>query len=113
MSAPKTTVHEIENTRNATVPMNSYEWVETLRTINCMEVDDFRQCFGNQGDYLWGKFVGEKNADIFAFLCYLDLINAEKLFQYTLKKVRERPQPNWETIRALEALSEKISSEEI
>lgn len=70
--------------------MNSYEWIESLRVINCMEKEDFKDCFGPDGDYLWGKFVDAKKADVFEFLCYLDLQNGKILFDYCLKRLRSR-----------------------
>lgn len=70
--------------------MNSFEWVNSLRHINCMEKEDFKECFGpHSGDYLWDKFL-QKDQDIFDFLSYLDLSNAETLYQYVLRKMKEQ-----------------------
>jgi hypothetical protein len=68
--------------------MNSYEWVESLRVINCMEKEDFQECFGSSGTYLWGRFL-DKKQDIFEFLSYLDSVNAETLFKYCLMRIEE------------------------
>lgn len=70
--------------------MNSYEWIETLRVINCLEKEDFKECFGSQGPYLWDKFVNEKDADVFEFLCYLDLQNGKTLYDYCLQRLRSK-----------------------
>jgi hypothetical protein len=70
--------------------MNSYEWIETLRVLNCLEKHDFNECFGKDGSYLWNKFVNEKNADVFEFLCYLDLQNGKTLFDYCLNRLRSK-----------------------
>jgi hypothetical protein len=70
--------------------MNSYEWIETLRVINCLEKEDFRECFGQSGPYMWDKFVNEKKADVFEFLCYLDLQNGKTLYDYCLQRLRRK-----------------------
>ena len=70
--------------------MNSYEWVETLRVLNCLEREDFNECFGKDGSYLWNKFVNEKKADVFEFLCYLDLQNGKILYDYCLNRLRNK-----------------------
>lgn len=70
--------------------MNSHEWVESLRHINCMEKEDFKECFGEDGDYLWNKFVNVKEADVFEFLCYLDLQNGKRLYDFCLERIRSK-----------------------
>lgn len=69
--------------------MNSYEWIESLRVINCLEKEDFNECFGFQGPYLWDKFINDKNSDVFSFLCYLDLQNGKRLYDYCLGRLRK------------------------
>lgn len=70
--------------------MNSYEWIESLRHINCMEKEDFNECFGADGSYLWNKFVNVKDADVFEFLCYLDLPNGKRLYDFCLNRIRPK-----------------------
>ncbi len=59
---------------------------EILRILNCMSRNEFGDCFGDMGDYLWEKFDG-KEFDVFNFVCYLDPGNAQKLVNYATSKM--------------------------
>ena len=70
--------------------MNSNEWADSLRKVNCMSEADFRECFGEDGPYLWNKYVNHKNGDPCDFICYMDSMNVKKLYDWTLKKLRSK-----------------------
>ncbi len=59
---------------------------EVLRILNCMSLNEFADCFGDMGHYLWEKFEG-KDFDVFAFVCYLDPGNAQKLVKYAERQM--------------------------
>lgn len=67
--------------------MNYIQWEMILRIVNCMSVEDFKDCFNKDGAYLWNKFVNEKNGDPCDFICYLDRSNIEKLFKWCMNKM--------------------------
>ena len=67
--------------------MNHIQWELSLRKVNCMSEDDFEDCFGSDGSYLWNKFVNHKNEDPCDFICYLDSFNVEKLYNWVMKRI--------------------------
>lgn len=58
---------------------------EVLRQLNCMDEEEFRECWPKNGTYLWDKFLG-KGQDVFEFICYLDPGNAQRLINYVITK---------------------------
>lgn len=70
--------------------MNSIEWELSLRIVNCLNKNEFIECFGaSDGPYLWNKYVDDKNGDPCDFICYLDGQNVQKLYDFVLKKIRK------------------------
>jgi hypothetical protein len=69
--------------------MNGLILQEILRILNCMEKTDFEDCWPGSGNYLWSKFIDEKDQDIFEFIVYLDMFNAQKLVNYCMPKIRQ------------------------
>ena len=70
--------------------MNAAEWEMSLRVVNCLSQNEFKECFGKEdGSYLWSKFVNDKNGDPCDFICYLDGRNTEKLYNFVLAKMRK------------------------
>lgn len=72
--------------------MNYIQWEYSLRKVNCMDQEDFKECFGPDGNYLWDKFVNHKNGDPCDFICYLDQFNVKKLYEFVMKKMLEEEQ---------------------
>lgn len=64
--------------------MNHIQWEASLRKVNCMSKEDFQECFGSDGNYLWSKYVNDKNGDPCEFICYLDSLNIKKLYDWCL-----------------------------
>lgn len=54
-----------------------------MRTINCMGLDRFQICFGEEmGLHLWMKFTEVHGRNIASWLMYLDSSNERKLMNY-------------------------------
>lgn len=61
-----------------------------LQIINCMEREDFIDCFGEEtGLMLWRKFIERFDHDIFEFICYCDGTNLQTLYGYLHKRNTE------------------------
>lgn len=70
-------------------PMTPAEWAESLRVVHCMSKKEFILIFGeHDGQYMWSKYVDYYEGKESDFICYLDLSNQKKLFNYVIKKMR-------------------------
>lgn len=70
--------------------MTSYQFQESIRHIYCMNIRDFKQCFGDhKGDYLWDKFKGHYAGNVGDFICYLDCINLQALVDHCLEHCKQ------------------------
>lgn len=50
---------------------------------------DFNKVFGEDGGYLWIKFVGDKNGNEGDFFAYLDLPNRRKLLRAVSEDIQK------------------------
>lgn len=66
--------------------MKAMDFLEVLKVMNCLTIVDFNNCFEKDSEYLWVKFVTDKNSDVFSFICYLDHSNLTKYYDYCISK---------------------------
>lgn len=70
--------------------MNSFQWQMSMQVLNCLEVEDFIDCFGEEsGKWIWAKHVGQYRNDVIGFICYLDMANCKKLFDFIMVRVEK------------------------
>ncbi len=81
---------------------NGAEFQESVRRINCLEVEDFKQIFGeDDGAYIWNKFVKELEQDVFELICYLDGMNMQKLYLHLGYKEGDFPKSEYHSLHCV------------
>lgn len=88
--------------------MNSFQWQMSMQVLNCLELEDFIECFGeDKGKWIWGKHIGQFKNDAIGFICYLDMGNCKKLFDFIMTRV-EKMTPGAGDVA--QAIVEKLSN---
>lgn len=86
--------------------MNAFQWQLGMQVLNCLEIEDFIDCFGEQkGRWIWAKHVGQYKNDTIGFICYLDMGNCKKLHDFIMARV-EKMTPSTEQM--FESIAHKL-----